>query len=408
VPAPTIASQSRATESRLPDLKVVVVHNRYQQAGGEDQVFLAESRLLAAHGDHVRVFTVDNRDLDSTRPVRLAAMTVWNSNAYWKLRALFRQEQPHIVHFHNTFPMISPAGYYAARAEGVAVVQTLHNFRLMCPNALFYRAGRVCEDCMGRSVPWPAVVHSCYRGSRAATIATAVMLSVHRAARTWSTLVNRYIALSEFARRKFMEGGIPAERLVVKPNFIHRDPGVGAHDGGFALFAGRLSPEKGLEVLLSACAKLGGSLPLKIIGAGPLAGASREGTGPVEWLGAVTEERVLTLMQQASFLVFPSQVYENFPITLVQAFATGLPVIASGHGSIGEIVSDGVTGCHVRPGDSNDLAEKLEWAITHRDALARMGSRAREEFENRYTAERNYQQLLEVYRVAARGLTRAA
>jgi glycosyltransferase involved in cell wall biosynthesis len=381
-------------------LRVVLVHNLYRQAGGEDMVFLTESRLLAAHGHHVRVVTFDNRDLDSTQPIRLGAMTVWNNEAYRQLREVFRQERPHIVHFHNTFPIVSPAGYYAARAEGAAVVQTLHNFRLICANALFYRDGHVCEDCMGVSVPWPSVVHGCYRGSRAASTAAAAMLSVHRMAGTWRNLVNRYIALSDFARRKFVEGGIPAARLVVKSNFVARDPGVGTHDGGFALFVGRLSPEKGLDVLLAACARMRRALPLKIVGTGPLEHASCSRADMVEWLGALPEERVLALMQRASFLVLPSQVYENFPVTLVEAFATGLPVVATGHGSISEIVSDGVTGRHVRQGDPNDLAEKLEWAVEHPDVLADMGARARGEFETKYTAERNYQQLLEVYRVA--------
>jgi glycosyltransferase involved in cell wall biosynthesis len=399
---------SSVADSTSDRLRVVIVHNRYRQAGGEDEVFQAESHLLAARGHHVRAVTFDNHDLDVTRPARMASRTVWNSQSYEQLREVFRQERPHVVHFHNTFPIISPAGYYAARAESVGVVQTLHNFRLMCPNALFYRNGGVCEDCMDHTVPWPSIVHGCYRGSRAATMAAAAMLSLHRVAGTWTSLVTCYIALSEFARRKFVQGGIPAARLVVKSNFVGHDPGAGSHDGGFALFVGRLATEKGLDVLLEACAKMRARLPMKIVGTGPLEAAVRGCTCEVEWLGSLPAAQVLALMQRASVLVFPSRVYENFPMTLVQAFATGLPVIASGHGSIAEIVADGVTGRHVRPGDADGLAETLAWTVAHPEALARMGSRAREEFEAKYTADRNYGQLLSVYRAAAAGGTEAA
>jgi len=389
-------------------LRIVIAHNHYQQAGGEDQVFVAESQLLESHGHRVTRFAVTNRDLDNTNPLRLAATTVWNNDAYHRLRGLFRRERPHVVHFHNTFPIISPAGYYAASAEHVAVVQTLHNFRLLCPNAIFFRGGRICEDCMGRMVPWPSVVHGCYRGSRPATAATAAMLSLHRACGTWKHLVHRYIALSEFARRKFIEGGVPATRLVVKPNFVGRDPGTGEHRGRFALFVGRLSAEKGLDVLLAAWQRVGHILPLKIVGAGPLDGLSRGHYPSVEWLGALTEDRVLALMQQALLLVFPSHVYENFPITLLQASACGLPVVASGHGSIAEIVHDGVTGRHFRPADAADLAEKIEWVIDHPEEVASMRDRARREFESKYTAEQNYKQLLDVYQAATGTLTEAA
>src|SRR5205814_1104988 len=170
-----------------------------------------------------------------------------------------RAQRPRVAHFHNTFPLISPAAYYAARAEGVGVVQTLHNFRLLCPNALFFRDGKVCEDCLGRPVAWPGVVHGCYRGSRAASAATAVMTAAHRALGTWRTAVDVYVALTEFSRQKFIAGGLPAEKIAVKANFVYPDPGPGAGAGGYAVFVGRLSAEKGVETLLAAWRPLGGS-----------------------------------------------------------------------------------------------------------------------------------------------------
>src|SRR5262245_47877410 len=219
---------------------------------------------------------------------QLASQTIWSRPAYKEFRTLLQKHRPDVVHFHNTFPLISPAAYYAARAEGLAVVQTLHNFRVLCPNALFFRNGRVCEDCLGCAVPWPGVIHRCYRGSRAASAGVTAMLSAHRLLGTWREAVDRYIALTSFSRQKFLQGGLPAGRVVVKPNFLDSDPGCGSGEGGYALFVGRLSAEKGVETLLQAW-RVGGALPpLKIVGDGPLAAkvqAAAAGNPLIEWQG---------------------------------------------------------------------------------------------------------------------------
>jgi glycosyltransferase involved in cell wall biosynthesis len=388
-------------------VRVAVVHNLYQQPGGEDVVFGAEAALLEAHGHEVVRHVQDNKTIDARRPLALARATVWNGSSYAALRRLFAERAPRVAHFHNTFPLVSPAGYYAARREGVAVVQTLHNFRLACPNALFFRDQRVCEDCSGRSVPWPAVRHACYRGSRAASAATAAMLATHRAAGTYTRAVDMYVALTAFARDKFVANGIPAERIAVKPNFVSPDPGEGAHDGGFALYVGRLAPEKGVATLLDAWARLDGAVRLKVVGGGPLEAAAREPRAGVEYLGHRPKAEVLALMRRASFLVFPSEWYEAFPVTLVEAFATGLPVVASGQGSVAEIVEDGRTGRHFRAGDAADLAAHVAWAAANPGAVAAMGRAARATFEARYTAERNYEQLMAIYAAATGAPARA-
>ena len=167
-----------STEQRSP---IVVSHNFYQLPGGEDEVFRSESRLLAEHGHEVVPYVADNTVIGTTGGLGLAGRTVWNRDTYRELRRLCQARRPRVVHFHNTFPLLSPSVYYAARAEGVPVVQTLHNFRLACPNALFFRQGTVCKDCVGKAIPWPGVVHACYRGSRPASAATAAMLGIHRA-----------------------------------------------------------------------------------------------------------------------------------------------------------------------------------------------------------------------------------
>jgi glycosyltransferase involved in cell wall biosynthesis len=384
-------------------MKILAVHNRYQRPGGEDQVFLDETALLETHSHRVLRYEVHNDQVKHIGRLTLAKDTVWNASAYRELRALIRREGPDLVHFHNTLPLVSPAGYYAANAEGVPVIQTLHNYRLLCPVALFYRNGQVCEDCMGKAVPWPGVVHGCYRGSRAASGIIATMLTVHRALRTWTEMIDVYVALTEFARNKFIEGGLPAGKIVVKPNFVAPDPGRGQGGGGYALFVGRLAPEKGTGTMLAAWDRLGTRFPLKIVGDGPLKDqvvrvAARR--SDVEWLGHRPVADVHALMRKADMLVFPSQWYETFGRVAAEAFAAGTPVIAADIGAVAELVEHGRTGLKFRPGDPEDLATRVGWALSHPAELRRMREEARAEFEAKYTAERNYLALMEIYEAA--------
>ncbi len=387
----------------LCPMKILAVHNRYQRPGGEDQVFLDETTLLETRNHRVLRYEVRNEQVKHMSRLTLAKDTVWNTSAYRELRALIRRERPDVAHFHNTLPLVSPAGYYAAKAEGVPVIQTLHNYRLLCPVALFFRDGRVCEDCMGKAVPWPGVVHGCYRGSRAASGVIATMLTVHRALRTWTEMVDVYVALTEFARNKFIEGGLPAGKIVVKPNFVAPDPGRGPGGGGYALFVGRLAPEKGTGTMLAAWDRLGTRFPLKIVGDGPLkdqvvrVAAKRS---DVEWLGHRPVADVHALMRKAEMLVFPSQWYETFGRVAAEAFAAGTPVIAANIGAVAELVEHGRTGLKFRPGDPEDLATQVEWALSHPSELRRMREEVRAEFEAKYTAERNYLALMEIYDAA--------
>lgn len=387
-------------------MKVLLVHNHYQQPGGEDQVFTDETALLRAQDHKVFCYTASNDRIEGMSPLALAGATLWHQPIWRELRTLVRRERPHVAHFHNTFPLISPAAYYAVKAEGLPVVQTLHNYRLLCPNALFFREGRICEDCLGKFVPWPGLIHTCYRRSRAASGATVTMLGVHRALGTWTRTVDMYVALTEFARRKFIQGGLPAEKIMVKSNFVYPDPGPGEGRGGYVLYVGRLSPEKGIDTMLAAWERLGAKVPLRIVGDGPLAPrvaeAARRVPG-VEWLGRMPVREVYDLMGAATTLIFPSEWYETFGRVAIEAYAKGTPVIASQLGAVAEVVDDGRTGLYFRPGDPEDLAAKMEWALTHPKELGRMRREARTEFELKYTAQRNYHRLMEIYQLAAHG-----
>lgn len=385
----------------FPD-RVLLVHNRYLQRGGEDVVFETEKRLLKERGHQVFEYVEDNAHLLRWWPPRVAAHAIWSVTTYRRVRALLAAVKPDVVHFHNTFAMVSPSAYYAARAAGAPIVQTLHNYRLGCPAGAMYRNGSVCEECVRRRVKWPAVWRGCYHSSRVHSAAVAGMVFCHFALRTWQRVVDVYIALSHFARSRHILGGLPADKIVVKPNFVYPDTGPGRGEGDYALFVGRLCEEKGVHVLAMAWRALRIRVPLRIVGTGPLADlVANLGRADITWLGAKSHSEVLSLMKSARFLVMPSLQYENFPLALAEAFCAGLPAIVSAHGAMKEIVDHGRTGLHFPPSDYRGLASQVEWAATHPEALDRMRVAARTEFEERYSAEANYKMLLQIYSLAA-------
>jgi len=385
-------------------MKVLLAHNFYQHPGGEDQVVLAETELLRAAGHEVVTFYRGNSEIkgySSLRVAILGARTVWARDSYADMRALLRRERPAVAHFHNIFPLISPSVYHACMSEGVPVVQTLHNYRLICPSATLFRDGHLCEDCPDSSSFTPAIAHGCYRGSRPATVAVASMISIHKAIGTWSRLIDSYIALSDFSRNKLLSSGLPPEKIDIKPNFLHTDPGAGNGPRDYALFMGRLVPEKGVANLLASWAKLPNPLPLRIAGDGPLRSevqrAVGRSNGTIDWLGQVPHERALELLKGARFLVFPSEWYETFGMALLESLACETPVIAARIGPVPEIIIDGVTGIHFTPGNADDLASKVQWACSHPDFMARMGTAGRQEFLAKYTANHNYPMLMGIY-----------
>lgn len=382
-------------------MKVLIAHNRYQIAGGEDTVVAAERALLQERGHEV--FYLEKTNLEITgawATLKAAGATTYSpSSRRWLAQELARV-RPDVAHVHNFFPLISTAVYDACRAAGVPVVQTLHNYRLICPNALCFRDGQPCEDCVGKFIPWPGVLHACYRQSRPASAAVATMLTVHRLLGTWANKVSVYIALTEFARQKFITGGLPAEKIVVKPNFAPSpgQPKPGA--GDYALYVGRLSEEKGIATLLAAWSETVPAVPLKIVGDGPVAVAEIPG---VEFLGRRSGEEVRELMAHARVLIFPSVCYETFGKAIIEAFAAGLPVVASNLGAMAELVQHERTGLLFRPGDPADLARKVEWAFAHPVELAAMRAAARAEYEAKYTPARNYEMLMAIYQRAIGG-----
>jgi glycosyltransferase involved in cell wall biosynthesis len=385
-------------------MNILIIHNLYQQPGGEDVVVDQETRLLQRNGHKVTVYKRSNDELSQLsfgQRLGLLNRIVSASDSKLAIRRLIREFKPDVVHVHNTFLMVSPSVYEACQEEDVPVVQTLHNFRLLCPAATFFRGTGPCEDCVTHSL-LRSVQHACYRDSRAISGAVAFMLQTHRLRQTWNRKIDSYVAISGFVREKFVQSGFPADKITVKPNFVDPDPGERSHPGDYALFLGRHTPEKGLSTLLEAWERLPSAVPLVIAGDGPIrpqleAEVARKGIANVHFVGRLKREEAYDAIKKAAFLIVPSTWYETFGLVVVEAFACGTPVLASHIGAIQEMVDDGVTGLHFAPGNPDALAKKVAWAWGHAPEMAAMGKAGRRAYEDRYTADTNYPLLMNIY-----------
>lgn len=378
-------------------MKILVAHNSYQQRGGEDVVVDAEIALLRDHGHEVEFYQRHNDELQTMSLPAAAVSTIWAKRSTDDLDRLCERFHPDVIHVHNTLPLISPSLYWAATRRHIPIIQTLHNFRLICPQAMLLRDGKVCEDCVGKH-PWRAVTRKCYRESALQSAVLTGMLETHNALGTYREKVTRYIALNEFCREKFIQGGLSPHLFRVKPNFVASKMAPQPTDRSGGVFIGRLSPEKGLHVLIDALRKIP-YREIKVVGKGPLESEVRHAFQD-HYIGFKSPEEVQTLLHGAQFLVAPSTCYETFGLAALEAFACGTPVIASRHGGLGELVSDGVTGLLFTPGDAADLADKIAWASENPQAMLKMGENARAKYEAKYTPERNYEMLIAIYEEA--------
>lgn len=384
-------------------MKILTVHNMYRYRGGEDEVREAEEQLLQSRGHEVRPLIFDNTGIRGVGAVVSGLSAPWSQASYNRTADEIASWRPDIVSVHNFFPLATPAVHYAAARAGVPVIQTLHNFRMLCPSAVLFRGGSPCEDCLGKVVPWPGIVHACYRQSYSASASAAAMISVHNLLKTWQKQVTLYFTLTEFSRHKFIQGGFPPERLVVKPNFVPTDLGPGRGESDFIFYAGRLTEEKGIPLLLNAwrAAKPRGRLLLA--GDGPLAPSVRafaEGIDSIQYLGQLSLGEIYEYMGNARAFVFPSLLYEGMPRAIIEAFSRGTPVIANRLGSMAEMIRHEETGWLVESGNCSALADAISAAFSDRFDRTVMRSAARVEFERNYTADRQYDLLMDAYQVA--------
>lgn len=387
-------------------MRILAAHNYYRTPGGEDAVFKSECELLKSFGHEVILYERSNRELDafsSFKRLEHLFSLGYSRRTYDHVRALIREFKPDVAHFHNIFFMITPAAYEACRDEGIPVIQSLHNFRLLCSNALFYRNKKPCEDCLEKNL-WQGVHHKCYRNSWLLTGFVASAIDGHWKKKTWTKKVAMYITAAEFTRQKYIQGGIPEEKIVVKPHFLSEDPGQRGGHKNYVLYVGRLSQEKGVDVLIRAWGYLE-KIPLKIVGNGDLESRLRglaQGNPDIEFLGRLPQSDCERYLREASLLVIPSVCYESFPRVLVEAYAHGVPVVASRLGSLAELVIEGETGLLFEPGMAEDLAQKSHFLMSDDKRSSAMGQAARLEYEQKYAPEKNYHRLIEIYKRAVK------
>ncbi|MER8039323.1 glycosyltransferase [Streptomyces hydrogenans] len=396
-------------------MHVLVVHNRYSSAqpSGENRVVDEEVGLLRAAGHRVELFerrsdTIAGRSLLGKATVPF--LVPWNPAVRTELAARLRADRPDVVHVHNVFPLLSPAVLAACADAGVPVVATLHNYTQVCPPGTLHRDGRECGECVGPRAPLPAVRHGCYRNSRLATVPLAVGLAVNR--RRWWTGVDRFFCISAAQRDVLVRSGMPAERLVVKHNFVP-DPGpVRSGGGDHVLFLGRLAEAKGVRLLMAAwdvlAAQGGAGVPLVIAGAGPLdreVAAWAADRDDVRYVGLYDPEQCREAVARAVAVVAPSLSLETFGLVVAEAMAAGVPAVAAGHGAFVELVEDGVTGLLHRPGDPASLASRVREVASDRARNREMGRAARLRYERAFSPAVGLERLVEEYRAAIAGRT---
>lgn len=385
---------------------VLIVHNYYQIPGGEDTVVRNEKELLEEHGHKVILYTRNNSELNQLSKVGkllLPFTTIFNFRTYKEIKKLIREEQVDIVHVHNTLNLISPAVYYAARSMKKPVVQTIHNFRLLCPGATFYRDGHICEDCVNHGLQC-AVKHRCYRGSFVQTLACVLNLCFHRMTGIYRKI--NYICLTDFNKEKLLLlPGLNPDQVYVKPNFTKQEPKSTAEiveRENFFLYAGRLDPLKGIEKLLKAWMQMGQNAPkLVICGSGPLEEWCRQTIqenqlNMVEFLGQTKWDEVQKLMGKAKAMILPTQWYEGFPMTIVEAYSVGTPVIGPSMGNVGDLIEEGITGWKYPVNGVERIGQTINDAMSTPVDYHRIG----ELYKQRYSSELNYQQLVNIYRKA--------
>jgi glycosyltransferase involved in cell wall biosynthesis len=385
-------------------MRILVLHNYYQQPGGEDRVFESETAMLASRGHEIIRFVRHNDELIAGSSLKNFGNALWNRTVARDLQRLVDERRPEIAHVHNVFSVLSPAVYHVLRQSGIPVVQTLHNYRLACPNARLIRNGHGCTLCRGRPLAWPAIRHRCYQARWSSSVAIVSVLALHRLLRSWIRSVDLYVAPSDYLRRQMISAGLPAERIIIKPHFV-ADPGeTRPKQGGHALFLGRLEPEKGIMELLEAWRLLPG-FTLRVAGDGPLKAVIQErlrdpALSHVSMLGWLPRERVDAQLANARFLVIPALGSESFGITAIEAFSHAVPVLTSAAGALPEIVRDGVNGILVDPRNKTELAAQARRLFDDTPLWLRMARQARADYLSAYSPAVAEVKLLNAYDLA--------
>jgi len=382
-------------------MKILLVHNTYQHKGGEDSVFENEYQLLKNHHHQVEKLFFSNDGIHSVLDkLKVGIASIYNLKSGQLLQQKIIEFQPDIIHVHNFFPVASPALFYVANKLNVPIVMTLHNYRLICPNALLFRENEICEKCIQKSFAIDGVINGCYRDSKIQTFALALMSYIHKKKNTWNTKVDQYIPLTNFAKQKMLSSslGLQQNQLTVKPNFVE-DFGFDYEKEDYFLFVGRLSLEKGIDLLLEVFQN--SDKKLLIIGCGPLEEKVKKASkvnNNIIYLGFREKAFIINKLQKAKALLFSSIWYEGMPMTIIESLSTGTPVIAPNIGGPNEIIQDNINGLIYQVNDLKSIQEKIENILTNKKNHKQLCRGARKSYEDFYTPEKNYQDLLQIYR----------
>ncbi|WP_233712668.1 glycosyltransferase [Kribbella turkmenica] len=378
-----------------------MLHNRYRtgQPSGENTVVAQTVDSLGNSGHEIDLYARNSDDIAGmSRKDRalLPFRSVWSFSAERDLTLLLQERRPDVVHIHNTFPLFSASVLRAAYRLDLPVVATLHNFRLMCANAVLQRDGRPCESCVGK-LPWAGVRHSCYRGSRVQTLPLASSIGVHGKLRTWQKYVTRFVVPSEFVRARYVAGGFDPDQIVVKPHAVPHSGAVREGSGDAVVFLGRLEEDKGFADLLRAWDSSLGRLV--VVGDGSLRGEAeaRAASDPsIQVMGQLPWAEGMEVLRSARVAVVPARSYETFGLVVVEAFAHGVPVVASRLGALAELVDDGETGALTEPGDPEGLRKAIGLVGDPVTSVA-FGERARQVYLDRFTPERDLEATERIY-----------
>ena len=388
-------------------MKILQVHNFYQTPGGEDSVVRAEKELLESKGHSIIPYYRHNDEIknyDFTEKIKFFRDTVYSKGAFSRLGELADKEKPDVAHIHNVFPLISPSAYYTLRSRKIPIVQTVHNYRFLCPNGFFYTKGAICRRC-ARGNTLHCLFNRCYKDSFLLSGLYAMVFLVHRRRNSFLKNVDIFIVLNNFTMELLVGNGFPPDRIKVVGNFLPVDNTTSCYEKeDYAVFMGRLSSEKGIMTLLEAFLKTG-PIKLKIAGTGILEKRIREyikekGMEQVEMMGFVSGNEKRELLRKAKASIIPSEWYENFPMSAVESLSVGTPVIASRIGGLSELIEDGLNGLLFNPGDSDELAEKIKHVFVDRDKSIAMGAYAYKRAKELYSPEIHYNKLMETYKEA--------
>lgn len=381
--------------------KILMVHNYYQIGGGEHIVFANEKQLLIDRGHTVFEYTRHNDEIKRFRDkLIIPLVAIFNLRTYFDVKKILKKENIDVVHCHNTFPLISPAVYYAAKSCNVSVVQTIHNFRFLCANGIFYRNGEICEECVNKTI-FASIKYGCYRGSKLGTAVVAIMLQLHRWLGTFDKKVDKYIVLTEFNKKK-LSILISKDKITVKPNFspVEAKTNIGHYNKDNFIFVGRLEESKGIKFILNTWKNKDVRQKIVVIGDGPLRQYVKKSSNEcefIEYIGPQTHEKTMEYMKHSKALIFASKWYEGFPMVLLEAMSQGIAIITVDIGNAASIVVDSQIGLHYKSNDAQDFINKINF-LNEQSVYERLGDSAKQYFSNKYTSTINYEMLINIYK----------